>query len=68
MLIYEGDLCIDSLGWVFAVTWDNENARFIGRHSKPMGDTYICYVDRQPKVEIIGNIHDHPELLGRAGE
>lgn len=63
LLIYEGDICIDSLGWVFEVIWDNDNARFIGRHSKSRGDTYVCYIGRQPKVEIIGNIHDHPELL-----
>lgn len=61
--IYEGDILIDSLGWVFTVEWDTDNARFLGRHAKPRGDTYICYVGREPKAEIIGSIFDNPELL-----
>lgn len=61
--IYEGDICRDSLGWVFVVKWDAECARFIGTHSKPRGDTYICYIDRTPLVEIIGNICENPKLL-----
>jgi len=61
--IYEGDILRDSLGWVFAVEWDSDNARFLGRHTKPRGDTYICYVGREPKAEIIGSIYDNPELL-----
>lgn len=60
--IYEGDICRDSLGWVFAVEWD-EDGRFIGKHSKPRGDAYICYVGREPAVEVIGNRWDNPELL-----
>lgn len=61
--IYEGDILRDSLGWICVVEWDNDNARFLGRHTKSRGDTYICYVGREPKSEIIGNIHDNPELL-----
>lgn len=56
--IFEGDICKDSLGWVFTVIWDSESARFIGEHDKPRGDTYICYVDRIPAVEVISSIHD----------
>lgn len=66
--IYKGDICRDSLGWVFVVEWDNDGSRFIGRHSKPRGDTYICYVGREPAVEVIGNIYDNPELLGEVRE
>lgn len=66
--IYKGDICRDSLGWVFVVEWDNDGSRFIGRHSQPRGDTYICYVGREPAVEVIGNIYDNPELLGEVRE
>jgi uncharacterized phage protein (TIGR01671 family) len=61
--IYEGNILRDSLAWVFAVEWDADCARFIGRHTKPRGDTYICYVDREPKAEIIGNIYEDGDLL-----
>ena len=66
--IYEGDICKDSLDWSFVVEWDNDNSRFIGRHSKPRGDTYICYVGRVPAVEVMGNRWDNPELLGEVRE
>ncbi len=62
-LIYEGDICKDSTGWVFEVIWDDIDARFLGRQSKPRGDTYICYVGRVPAAEILGNVHDNLELL-----
>ena len=61
--IYEGDICRDGLDWVFKVIWDSDNARFLGQQKKPRGDTYICYIGRIPAVEIIGNIHENPELL-----
>ena len=61
--IYEGDICRDSLGWVFKVVWDSDNARFLGQQEKLRGDTYICYVGRIPAVEVIGNLFDNPELL-----
>lgn len=55
--IFEGDICKDSLGHVFVVEWDAKNARFIGC-AKTNGERYITYIGREPKVEIIGNIHD----------
>ena len=62
--IFEGDILKDSLGWVCLVKWDDSNGRFLGYHKKPRGDTYVCYVGREPAQEIIGNIHDNPELMG----
>ena len=59
--IFEGDICKDILGWIFEVIWDNENARFLGHQNKKRGDVYVCYVGREPVVEIIGNIHDKEE-------
>ena len=60
--IFEGDVLKDSLGWVCLVKWDDSNGRFLGYHKKPRGDTYVCYVGREPAQEIIGNIHDNPEV------
>lgn len=58
--IYEGDLFhAGYFGGNDVVLWNKENARYIGK--TPHG--YISYVGREPSAEIVGNIHDHPELL-----
>ena len=53
-LIYEGDICKDSIGNEFVVTWDAENARFLGF---TLPAKRLIYVGREPKAKIIGNIH-----------
>lgn len=61
--IYEGDLFhAGYFGGNDVVLWDKENARYIGK--TPHG--YISYVGREPSAEIVGNIHDHPELINKA--
>lgn len=62
-LIFEGDIAKTSLGWAYEVGFDSEDGRFLGYYRNPIGETYICYVGREPKATIIGNIHDNPELL-----
>lgn len=60
--IFEHDVCKDSLGTLFVVEWDAENARFIGFTIE--NERRIIYISREPRVEVIGNIHDNPDLLG----
>ena len=57
-MIFEGDVYKDSLGHTAVVEWDSANARFLGFRRKPVGDTYIMYVGKEPSVEIIGTVHD----------
>jgi len=60
--IYEGDICDDARGFRFVVIWE-DNARFLGCGIGKQKE-YIRYVGQEPAVEVIGNIHDNPELLG----
>lgn len=64
--IFEEDIIDCSYGMFFTVKWDEENARFLGFSIGK--ERYITYVGREPKSEVIGNIHDNPELLKGGAE
>ena len=68
--IFEGDICEDSIGCKLVVEWDAENTRFIGRtiggfnkFGVLVQGGCISYIGKEPKVKVIGNIYDNPELL-----
>lgn len=60
--IWEGDIFkhTDSNGvCIVRVLWDGCNARFIGIDQR----NRLWYVGREPRITVVGNIHDNPELL-----
>ncbi|ODA39303.1 YopX family protein [Desulfosporosinus sp. BG] len=58
--IYEGDIFVTRGLCTAVVEWEKEG-RFLGFTIG--GERKIIYINREPKVEVIGNIHDNPELL-----
>jgi hypothetical protein len=71
-LIFEGDICEDSVGTVVLILWGelyNWACKFISGSLSGIGLEFpIWHWDRKKvidnrELEIIGNIHDNPELL-----
>jgi uncharacterized phage protein (TIGR01671 family) len=56
--IYEGDIFQTDRGIVAVVEWERE-----GRFLAFTYDRKIVYVNREPLVKVISNIHDNPDLL-----
>lgn len=58
--IFEDDILRASNATLFVVEWDNAHSRFMGYTVDGHREVYI---DEVSYKEIIGNIHDNPELL-----
>lgn len=59
--IFEGDVIRDEDGDVMVVKWLTESAAFV-LEPKPYASIYF-YGTLSSRIEVIGNIHDNPELL-----
>ena len=56
--IFEGDILKFRSG-IYSVEWDNEHSKFLQRDGQFSRELHIWIA----KSEIVGNIHDNPELL-----
>lgn len=67
--IYEGDIvrwldCMEE--WVvFSVEWQENRARFCLRNGNSVFDYGDLNDKKKPYFEVIGNIHENPELLSQ---
>tara|TARA_R110000751_G_scaffold111687_1_gene210110 strand:+ start:697 stop:1098 length:402 start_codon:yes stop_codon:yes gene_type:complete len=61
--IYEGDLLADDAGEVFSIIYETYFAGYYLKH-EITGECVDCYMDElQECFKVIGNIHQHPELI-----
>lgn len=59
--VFDGDIC-KSIDGIFLVCWDEEKSAFVMRFLEyPFETLYL--EEMWDDAEIIGNIHDNPELL-----
>ena len=61
--IYEGDIIKARSGWVGVVTWHNGLGLWELRNSDETMTPYSGTVEENTYREIIGNVHENPELL-----
>ena len=47
------------------IVWLKEKLSFIFKKINPIGKNYMNLIFNQNQIEIVGNIHDNPELLNK---
>ena len=61
--IFEGYV-VTYIGEVCVVEWDDETAKFVLKNENLLCDFEEVWCNRfKSKIEVIGNVHDNPELL-----
>lgn len=63
--IYEGDILLDDMfGWKYSISWDDLLFAFILNNDESKTWIFLHEINEDINCyEVIGNIHEHPELL-----
>ena len=61
--IFESDIVRYMKNDVMVVVWNNESASFVGAYSAINFNYCATLINGHMYLEVIGNIHDNPELL-----
>ena len=64
-LIFEDDICKKETLFSYIVYWCNEQANFDVKHTTGRVSNFVFDVHLARQIEVIGNVHDNPELLER---
>lgn len=64
--IYEGDIVYDAFTGdeVFIVGWDKDKASFMLTDTADYPMAYFDEYELNKDLEVIGNVHENPELIG----
>jgi uncharacterized phage protein (TIGR01671 family) len=61
-IIFESDICKDAYGKIYLVKWGINCDGFIAKTTETHSNVYSLY-HLAPKIEVVGNIFDNPELM-----
>lgn len=68
--IYEGDICLCDVNGIDYITivYFKHGTYYLQDNVKEGNLSLSWFIDNNKKIEVIGNIHDNPELINKIGK